>query len=292
MEEMKKGEFMKDESQTTLAGVDGSRVGTVNGMQVEKAQGLAELQASTTLKKDTGKNDTKEKEEYFTKEDLDKLLEPYPLDQGWEVMEVIYLGIPAKDYMKQLQEHSSQNSFARFFIERGEQKVTHTDWAPPEPAEEYDGKSVIQACQLFAEIQIKDNPFVKVSPTTKVQRLIESTDTKVVVKSMAKVKDVPLCDTFNVEEELIIISPSPTANCAVLRISLQIKWVKNTLFKWKISSSTTKAGHQTCTEYQEWLKKRNLIFKEKKPPQGTGPKLKHGIEKSNKLFEKNVGITG
>ena len=37
MEEMKKGEFMKDESQATLAGVDGSRVGTVNGMQVEKA---------------------------------------------------------------------------------------------------------------------------------------------------------------------------------------------------------------------------------------------------------------
>lgn len=40
------------------------------------------------------------------------------------------------------------------------------------------------------------------------------------------------------------------------------------------------------SEYNEWLKKRNLLFKEKKP-QGTG-KLKHGIEKSNKLFEKQV----
>ena len=33
------------------------------------------------------------------------------------------------------------------------------------------------------------------------------------------------------------------------------------------------------------MKKRNLAFKEKKPPQNVG-KLKHGIEKSNKLFEK------
>lgn len=38
-------------------------------------------------------------------------------------------------------------------------------------------------------------------------------------------------------------------------------------------------------EFVEWTKARNLHFKEKKPPQNPG-KLKHGIEKSNKLFEK------
>lgn len=106
------------------------------------------------------------------------------------------------------------------------------------------------------------------------------------MRAIGKVKDVPLSDCFVVEEESLVLSPSATANCAVLRIMNRIIWLKNTLFKGKISSSTTKASHQTCSEYNEWLKKRNLLFKEKKP-QGTG-KLKHGIEKSNKLFEKQV----
>jgi len=98
---------------------------------------------------------------------------------------------------------------------------------------------------------------------------------------------VPLCDCFTVEEEMLALSPSSTANCAVLRIMIRINWLKNTMFKGKISTSTSKAAHQTWAEYNEWLKKRNLVFKEKKPPQAGG-KLKHGIEKSNKLFEKHV----
>jgi hypothetical protein len=64
---------------------------------------------------------------------------------------------------------------------------------------------------VIADIQVKDNPFVKVSPTTKYSKLLENSDTKMVITSLAKVKDVPYCDTFNVEEHILIISPSPTA---------------------------------------------------------------------------------
>jgi hypothetical protein len=43
----------------------------------------------------------------------------------------------------------------------------------PEVPEEHDGKPVLMSCQLFAEIQVKDNPFIKMSPTTKYTKLIE-----------------------------------------------------------------------------------------------------------------------
>ena len=113
------------------------------------------------------------KEEYISKEDLDKLLDAYPIEAPWEFMETIYLGFPVKDFIKQLQEHSSPNSFKQFFVERGEQKITTQDWVVPEVPEEHDGKPVLMSCQLFAEMQVKDNPFVKVSPTTKYTKLIE-----------------------------------------------------------------------------------------------------------------------
>lgn len=49
-----------------------------------------------------------------------------------------------------------------------------------------------------------------------------------------------------------------------------------------------KGAKQFWIEFVEWTKKRNLNFKEKKAPQQNLGKLKHGIEKSNKLFEKQV----
>lgn len=67
-------------------------------------------------------------------------------------MEVIYLGFPAKDYIKNLQEYSSPNSFKQFFVERGEQKITTQDWAVPEVPEEHEGKPVLLKAEMFAEI--------------------------------------------------------------------------------------------------------------------------------------------
>jgi len=55
--------------------------------------------------------------------------------------------------------------------------------------------------------------------------------------------------------------------------------------KSKISNAAISGCRDFWAEWHEWAKKRGMIFKEKKPPQ-TGSKLKHGIEKSNKIFEK------
>lgn len=131
---------------------------------------------------------------------------------------------------------------------------------------------------------MKDNPFVKISPTTKYFKVLELSETKIHVKILSKTNNVPYCDTFAVEEDWIAVSPSPGANCSVLRMFIQMIWYKSTIFRSKIASSTFKASIVYFSDYMEFLKKRNLLFKEKKQ-QGVG-KLKHGIEKSNKLFEK------
>jgi hypothetical protein len=39
-------------------------------------------------------------QEYVTKEDLDKLIEQNPLEEGRDQMEIVYLNIPAKEFIK------------------------------------------------------------------------------------------------------------------------------------------------------------------------------------------------
>ena len=53
---------------------------------------------------------------------------------------------------------------------------------------------------IFAEMQLKGNPFIKVSPTTKNYLLIKNSDSEVVVKVYNQTRDVPYSDAFNVEE--------------------------------------------------------------------------------------------
>ena len=68
------------------------------------------------------------------------------------------------------------------------------------------------------EIQVKNNPFVKVSPTNKICRVIENTDTKFHLKSVGKAVGIPFSDTFSVEEDLLVLSVSGNAGCSVMRI--------------------------------------------------------------------------
>lgn len=71
----------------------------------------------------------------------------------------------------------------------------------------------------------------------------------------------------------------------MLRASTQVIFYKSTILKSKISNATISGSRDFWGEWHEWIKKRGIIFKEKKPAQ-ISSKLKHGIEKSNKIFEK------
>jgi hypothetical protein len=121
-----------------------------------------------------------------------------------------------------------------FFSDRGELNLTYGDWVENITEEVYEGMNVIMTFEMFAELQIKDNPFIKVSPTTKYVKLIEQTETKFHVRIISKCSGVPYCDTFSIEEDFLILSPSPTAAASILRIQCQVIFHKSTIFKSKI----------------------------------------------------------
>jgi hypothetical protein len=106
-----------------------------------------------------------------------------------------------------------------------------------------------------------------------------------IIKAVAKANGVPYADTFIAIEEMQVFSPSPTAKCCVMRVLFSINWLKSCMLKGTVYSGSVKAGHQFWAEFADWAKKKNLWFVPKKAPVKVG-NLKHGIEKSNKLFEK------
>jgi hypothetical protein len=70
---------------------------------------------------------------------------------------------------------------------------------------------VLSIFHAFIEFNIKDIPFITVSPTNKYFKLMEKSDTRIRVKVQSKCQGVPYCDTFSIEEEYLILSPSATS---------------------------------------------------------------------------------
>ena len=53
---------------------------------------------------------------------------------------------------------------------------------------------------------VKNNPFVKKSPTLRTLRIVERSETKIVMRATSKSRDVPYSDSFYVEEEWFVTS--------------------------------------------------------------------------------------
>ena len=81
------------------------------------------------------------------------------------------------------------------------------------------------------EIQIRDNPFVKCSPTTKIYNLIEQNQNMIKIRVFSKAKEVPYCDCFMIEEEMICVMPQNCNNSSVFRVTMKVIWVKSTIMK-------------------------------------------------------------
>jgi hypothetical protein len=80
---------------------------------------------------------------------------------------------------------------------------------------------------------------VSVVPTFRTLRIIEKTDRKFIVRINTKNKDVPYCDTFDIDEEWYCQSTETGFNSSVLRISYKQTFLKFTMMKSIISSNTT-----------------------------------------------------
>ena len=93
-------------------------------------------------------------------------------------------------------------------------------------------------------------------------------------------RDVPYCDSFQLIEEILFISPSassqPVIKSGVLRLSFFAQWLKSTMMKSIINSNIQSESKTVFQAYHDvYIKAKKHIFVEKKPP-AKQPAMKKG----------------
>jgi hypothetical protein len=117
---------------------------------------------------------------------------------------------------------------------------------------------------MSLDLTVKGNPFVSKAPSIKYFKVVEKTDTKINFRVLNKCTGIPYADAFACEEDWLILSPTPTAKSCVIRITFQVIFYKNTMFRGKIHSNSIKGGLDVWVEWGEWLKKKGYGLKERK----------------------------
>ena len=152
----------------------------------------------------------------------------------------VCVGLSATQFWEKYFIDEAEFGFDKFMQHRGEQNVTVTPWAEPASTEEatFLGMTAKKMRQLSMVVQVKGNPFVKECPTTKTYYLLEQSETKLHILCRNNTKDVPYCDTFQVLDELLFVSPEassqPIIKSGALRQSFSIQWLKSTMMKGMI----------------------------------------------------------
>jgi len=95
---------------------------------------------------------------------------------------------------------------------------------------------VIQEKSLSLTFNVKNNPFVKQSPSIKTYKLLEHTDMVIRIQVLNKVFQVPYCDYFYTLENILVVTPNPNANACMYRHLNTVVMVKSTIMKGKIES--------------------------------------------------------
>jgi len=108
---------------------------------------------------------------------------------------------------------------------------------------------------------VKNNPFVKKSPTLRTFRIIERTEYKIVMRVTSKSREVPYADSFYVEEEWYVSSMPEGFNSCVLRVSYNIIFVKSTLMRSVISSTAASEAKSYWVGWNAMIKEKGLEFK-------------------------------
>ena len=84
------------------------------------------------------------------------------------------------------------------------------------------GQTAKQMRTLSLVVQVKGNPMVKECPTTKTYYLIEKSATRLHILCRNNSRDVPYCDSFQVLEEILFVSPDPSSQPVIRSGALRL----------------------------------------------------------------------
>lgn len=193
--------------------------------------------------------------------------------EDWIVPVEICVGLSAMSFWEKFFKDEAELGFDKFMESRGEQNVNMGLWEEAKPGDDgvIFGHRATQMRQMTMVVQVKGNPMVKECPTTKTYYLIENSATKLHVFCRNNTREVPYCDSFQVIEEFLLLSPDPSTQPEIksgaLRMSFHLQWLKSTLMKSLIRGNVeteTKAVFNGFVE--NLIKAKKLAFVEKKAP--------------------------
>ena len=118
--------------------------------------------------------------------------------------------------------------------------------------------------------------------------LVEQTETKLRVIVTIKTHSVPYCDNFVVVEEWSVLQLTPQSQCCVLRVTYGIHFVKSTMMRSMITSSTVSETKKSWDAFQIWVYQTNgHKFKEQKKV-ASKSNLNHLVEPVDSRRKKKV----
>ena len=184
-----------------------------------------------------------EKDDYTTEKALKAILtSEKPLD-GFTVAQEMLVGLSATQIWEKYFCDDAELGYDKFLEFRGEKNIQLSQWEEVKQLEDAKllGKTAKQMRTLSVVIQVKGNPMVKECPTVKTYYLIEKSATKLHMLVRNNSHNVPYCDSFQILEEFLFVSPDPDSQpvikSAVLRLSFMAQWLKSTLMKSIINSN-------------------------------------------------------
>ena len=119
---------------------------------------------------------------------------------------------------------------------------------------------------LDIEFKVVGKPFVDKAPTERFFKLIEHSPTRIILRVLTRTHDIPYCDTFGVDEEWYIASPTPASKCCVLRIAYKCDFYKFSMLKSVIKSGAESDTAKVWNEFKDTLTAKGIDFVEKKRP--------------------------
>ena len=115
---------------------------------------------------------------------------------------------------------------------------------------------------IEAEFKV-DSAFVKAAPTIKTYRVVEYGPSNIKIICINRTRDIPYCDTFDVEERITISSLKPTSRCCIVKVGICLNWHKSTMMKSMIRSATEKESKSMNEDYQALLKQFPFVEQRK-----------------------------
>lgn len=189
-------------------------------------------------------------------QDLHLLLSSKPMPKDHAVQVELLLQMNTNKVFERILSEAGDLSLEQMYRDRGDKEVSSTPWV------ESSDKAFVLSKSLSVEFQMPNNPLVKKCPATRTFKMIEKSETKMLLRVTTKCRDVSNSADFNIEEEWFVASLPTSSNSCAIRISAAVVFEKYTMMKSQINTHHEKESAAFWTFWKDVIQQKELIFKE------------------------------